>query len=348
MNKKGFTLVEVLGVMVIIVTLSLIILPNIINRFSNKKEDISSTNKEILVSAAKLYVSDKKEELSDYLTYCVDINELIKNKYLSEKKDVFSDTDYASNHKVKVTIGKPNEYEVVESSSCKSLTPYDTGNKIIINNMDFHVISNYSDYVVLFLDKPLTGNELNKYGVGHINQYTESWQGRSKDFRDPNYSGGMVYYSSADCGYDGSKWKRDNCKTDYNESEIKYIVDAWATDKFKNNELKEVDGYRSRLITKNELLKYYSKCTINLVHCDKDNLTPPWIWDYYNSEYWYWTMTPVNNDGSIGIVDIEGNWDDKNVSYSIYYRDTTPLSHYGAVRPVINVYKSAIQQINAE
>lgn len=337
MNKKGFTLVEVLGVMVIIVTLSLIILPNIINRFSNKKEDISKVDKELIVSAAKLYVSDKKEELSDYLTYCVDINELIKNKYLSEKKDVFSDNDYASNHKVKVTIGKPNEYEVVESSSCKSLTPYDTGNKIKVAGIDFYIISNHDDYVVALKAEPLTVDEVNQYGgVGtednHVNKNSCMTSGTAYDLNDSNHSGGMAYYSDSRCG--GCIGKFSACKSGYSGSDIKFAVDNWAADKFKNNILKDVEGYKARLVEIEELRsQFYSNCISSEGYCDIESETPSWL---YNLNYNYWTMTSRNYYSTM-MVGINGN-----IGHGFVYSSSS------AVRPVINVYKSAIDEISAQ
>ncbi len=342
MNKKGFTLVEVLGVMVIIVTISLIILPNIINRFSNKKEDISNANKEIIVSAAKLYVSDNKEELNDYTTYCVDINELIKNKYLSEKKDVFSDNDYASNHKVKVTIGKTNEYEVVESSSCSNKSIYDAGNKIKVAGIDFYIISNHDDYVVALKAEPLTVDEVNLYGgVGtennHVNRYTYDNVGTAYDWEDTNHTGGMKYYTSETCGYANGYWVYSGCTTDYNSSEVKYVVDAWAADKF-TNELKEVDGYSARLVQKEELrIQFYPSCSSTANSCNKESTTPSWL---YNSNYYYWTMSPYDSLTRVWVLFPEGNLENFYVNYNSY--------DYYAVRPVINVKKSAIQDIITE
>ena len=60
--------------------------------------------------------------------------------------------------------------------------------------------------------------------------------------------GGMAYYTSENCGYVNDSWVGTNCTTSYNSSEIKYVIDSWATTMFKNSELKTVDGYSARLI----------------------------------------------------------------------------------------------------
>ena len=54
--KKGFTLVELLAVMVIIGMVSILMLPKILERFENKKIEISNEAKELLYVAADQYM----------------------------------------------------------------------------------------------------------------------------------------------------------------------------------------------------------------------------------------------------------------------------------------------------
>ena len=56
--KKGFTLLEMLAVIVVISILSLIILPNITEQFADKKEEISKVSQKIILSAAELYANE--------------------------------------------------------------------------------------------------------------------------------------------------------------------------------------------------------------------------------------------------------------------------------------------------
>ena len=66
----------------------------------------------------------------------------------------------------------------------------------------------------------------------------------------------MAYYSSSTCGYstpgDYESYDGSGCTTSYASSEVKYVIDGWAASKFTNGEIKTVDGYGSRLITKEE------------------------------------------------------------------------------------------------
>ena len=115
----------------------------------------------------------------------------------------------------------------------------------------------------------------------------------------------------------GSKYS-DSYNSTYETSKVKEIIDDWSTNNFLLNQLKEINGYKARLITKDEYL----------------NISEINSWRY-NSGYIYWTMTPnggssiynIRQDGSIG--------SDGPVGHS-YAGDVT-------VRPVINVYKSALE-----
>lgn len=57
--KKGFTLIEMLVVIVIISLLSTIVFPIITNQLADKKEEISNTTRQLIIDAAELYVREK-------------------------------------------------------------------------------------------------------------------------------------------------------------------------------------------------------------------------------------------------------------------------------------------------
>ena len=71
--KKGFTLLEMLAVIVVISILSLIILPNITGQLADKKEEISKVSQKIILSAAELYAN---ETGNTYQT--ITINDLVE------------------------------------------------------------------------------------------------------------------------------------------------------------------------------------------------------------------------------------------------------------------------------
>ena len=63
-NNKGFTLVEVLAVVVIISVLVAIMAPNINNLIVNQKRNSKEETKNSVKSAARMYISDNKYEIT--------------------------------------------------------------------------------------------------------------------------------------------------------------------------------------------------------------------------------------------------------------------------------------------
>ena len=64
LNNKGFTLVEVLAVIVILGIIMAIMVPNVSTLLEKSKEDNYEHLKKSVVSAAKMYISDYKYEIS--------------------------------------------------------------------------------------------------------------------------------------------------------------------------------------------------------------------------------------------------------------------------------------------
>ena len=153
---------------------------------------------------------------------------------------------------------------------------------------------------------------------------------------DVNGYGGMTYYTSTTCGYPtAGSWTRvtTGCTTDYKKSEIKYVVDVWANTKLTQDDLKEVDGYKARLITKDELLDNlgYSASQSGTGFSFNADYSPSFV---YNSNYSYCTMSSFND--SVSYVWSVGK------SGSLYNSGLFDDYGNGVVRPVINLLKSAI------
>lgn len=58
MNKKGFTLVELLGTIVIIALISILIVPRIVNWYSNSTDSYEELNEELIIEAARIYIDE--------------------------------------------------------------------------------------------------------------------------------------------------------------------------------------------------------------------------------------------------------------------------------------------------
>ena len=218
--------------------------------------------------------------------------------------------------------------EVGDNGVVQNNKVYHQGDKITLNNEDYWIIADSGagqDYVVALKDKPLTVEEVNTYGgVGtennHVNRYTEVSQGTAYN---SNGYGAVAYYSSETCGYVDGNVVTTACTSNYDDSDIKYIVDNWSNSKFEINILKDVDGYKSRLIKSDEhsAIKKKSYCG---------------AWTY---RWW------IYNDNDLVqmalYADVNGCGLYKSYVYRSIYQSSSGFNIL--VRPVINVYKSAIE-----
>ena len=71
MNKKGFTLVELLAVIAILALLVIIALPNVLSMFNNAKKDLFLTEaKNVFKESASKYISDNMHNSNEENIYC--------------------------------------------------------------------------------------------------------------------------------------------------------------------------------------------------------------------------------------------------------------------------------------
>ena len=209
-------------------------------------------------------------------------------------------------------------------------TAYNVGDTVTYNGMNFYVVSpsgTNEDSVTALKAEPLTVDEVTTYGVGHINRYTVDSQGVAYD---ENGYGGMTYYSSGTCRMN----TLSGCTSDYDDSDIKFAVDAWAADKFADGVLKTDSlGYKARLLTYEELtttLGYTPAAQDATSMSLNSDDTPSWV---YNSNYSYWTMIPYQDEAS-RVWDIGDNG---NVYANLFYNNYNLV-----VRPVVTFSKSAL------
>ena len=81
LNKKGFTLVELLVVIVILLAIMLVALPNINNTLEKSKTRDNSRNKELIESAASVYANDMGIENDN-----IPLNTIVSAGYLTKKE----------------------------------------------------------------------------------------------------------------------------------------------------------------------------------------------------------------------------------------------------------------------
>ena len=326
-NKKAFTLIELVSVLVILAILTLIVTPLVLNIIRKTRTAADKRSIDAYGRSIELAIADY---LLENGTFPTSIDQLT----VEYSGDTVTCTTTQLNTDSSVylagcTVGNRTVEEYTYGKEETVKYDYVIGNIVEYNEEQYYVIENSVETestVKLLKAEPLTVEEANEYGSGHINMYTDSSQGTVYDI---NGYGGIAYYSSATCGYNGHTNIFDGCLTDYSKSEVKYVVDNWSTSKISNGLIE------SRLITMDELLndlgfEYFEENTFSGYRKTED--TPTFI---FNSNYGYWTMSSLeDNFKSVYAVATNGNSGLTSVSSN--------YNNFRTIRPVVIISKSVL------
>ena len=326
---RGFTLIELIAVLVIMAIIALIVTPLVMNiirkaRIAADKRSIDAYGRSIEYAIAG-YLLDTGKFPTEVSQLTI---EYTGDTVSCETTQINTDSSvYLAGCTVKNRTVEGYVYGTDKSPSYKV---YNVGDEITYKGMKFYVVSASGakeSSVTALKETPLTTSEVTTYGVGHINRYTSSSQGVAYN---RNGYGGMTYYSSDTC----KSGTETGCTSDYDESDIKFAVDAWANDKLTQSDLvADKLGYKARLLTYEELttsLGYEPAAKdVTSMNLNSEN-TPSWV---YNSNYAYWTMSPYQDEArrvwvisDAGLVSAGGVWH----------------GYYNVVRPVVTFSKSAL------
>ena len=104
MNKKGFTLIELLGTIIIIALISVLVVPRIINWYSNSTDTYEELNEELIIEGARLYVEDHPNEFpkTSGQTYYINMSRMINYGSLDENNVKKISKENLENAEVKV------------------------------------------------------------------------------------------------------------------------------------------------------------------------------------------------------------------------------------------------------
>ena len=83
--KKGFTLAELLGVIVIVSVLALLVLPPVINQIRRQRTKIDETTLKVLGEATYLYMDSNKDAypINPTTNYCITLQQLADANVIS-------------------------------------------------------------------------------------------------------------------------------------------------------------------------------------------------------------------------------------------------------------------------
>ena len=215
---------------------------------------------------------------------------------------------------------------------------YNIGDEIIHNGIRYYVIKNSTkddDTVIMIKETPLAVDEVNYYGgVGtennHVNMYAtyNKFAPYYEEAYDENGYGGMDYYSNENCSPISNDNIGTSCTSEYDNSNIKYVVDAWAKDNIDNKRLKS-----ARLITEDEFISLSDTVDISTPTDDiiKYKYKSKYEW-LYDEKYTYWTMSQYRDlSSSMVIINSDG-----------FVYNSSVSSKLNTVRPVVELYKCTV------
>ena len=201
---------------------------------------------------------------------------------------------------------------------------YSVGDVVSFAGSNWYVIKDSSveeDYVTLFKATVLNNNELGDYATktGH-NTMSYYWSDTC------HYSGTYGYNNENNSGCSGHN--------NYEGSKVKEFLEEIYINTLGETNLTEVDGYKVRLITTDEIT---GLGWTNLGSSGSSNVdAPSWLYSGFrdsndNNTYGYWTMTEYSDSSRVWIVNKDSYLNNDMVSNASY-----------GVRPVINLLKSSI------
>lgn len=149
MKNKGFTLVELLGVIIILSLLMLIVLPKITNSTRNSSIKVDKVTEDLIFKATNLYLNDKEDEYTkgDGVVYCISLNDLVDNDYLKSPIKTSNNDDITNVKVVEANYQNGYSYKLKDNGTCIQRIP---SNKPDLFNGDLTPIKyNGTNWVVV-------------------------------------------------------------------------------------------------------------------------------------------------------------------------------------------------------
>lgn len=125
MNKKGFTLVELLAIITLLMALLVLVFPSVLEMIQKKQQEIDQSKLELIYSAADTYMNNNKDTYPQTAgnIYCISVQTLADEHLLPFEADdsvLYTDDSKDTLTIVRIAIGKnsKNAYSVPKNGTC--------------------------------------------------------------------------------------------------------------------------------------------------------------------------------------------------------------------------------------
>ena len=201
-KKKGFTLIELVAVLVIMAIIALIVTPLVMNIIKKAKTAADKRSIDAYGRSIELAIAGYLMDTGDFPT---SIDQLTIE--YSGDEVVCSTTQIKSDSSVYLagcTVGgrSVEGYTYGKEEAAPTYTAYSVGDEVTYNNVDYYGIadSDAKETSVTLLNKdPLSVAQVNQYGAGHVNMYvtqdtSAAYYQQAYDYNNAGTVGGMAYY----------------------------------------------------------------------------------------------------------------------------------------------------------
>jgi len=304
-RMKGFTLIELIAVLVIMAIIALIVTPLVMSiirkaRISADKRSIDAYGRSIELAIAG-YLLDTGKFPTEVSQLTIEYS---GNKVVCSTTQINTDSSvYLAGCTVAGRSVDNYTYGEDKTPQAPTYAAYQVGDQVSYNSINYYVIKDSDtteESVTLLKAEPLSVREIATYSVG---------TGAETDD-----NGGMEYGETST----------------YSTSYVKSTVDAWASE--NASAATEV-----RLIALNDLvdnLGYEQDQSVATMMRPNQSNTPSWV---YNDQYYYYTMTPAEDSTIVKVYSV-GKFGGTLIYSGNPYSGT---GGFGSVRPVIEINKSA-------